>query len=428
MKYENMYCEKLRSSSDDAVSLIGENEDIILPLAVGMPRALYEALERHDGLKNCRLYEMLPLNRLINVEPDKLKIISMFLNNEERQAFRDKKIDLLPNHFSDLPKILKEITNRPTIMAQAAPMDHEGYFSFGTNSDYIVPLLPYAGKIILEVNDHMPRTLGDNKVHINDVTAIIEHHEPLFETPVIPFNEIDEKIGKFVAELIENGDTLQIGFGGVPNAIMNYLTDYRNLTIYTEMFPDRIVDLYESGALTNENNQLAKGRLTATFAYGTKRLYDFMHENDDVRLFPVNKTNDPRIISKHKNMVCINSTIEVDFLGQCNSETIGTYYYSSSGGQGEFGIGTRLAEEGKGIICLHSTAKNDTFSKIVPTLARGSVVTTTKNDVDYVVTEYGIAKLKGKTIRERTKELINIAHPKFKDELTFTAKKMGYLL
>ena len=428
MKYSKLYQDKKLSSANDAVSLIRENEDIVVPLGNGSPKALYKALETYDGLKNCRLYQLLSFNEVIDVSPDKLKIISMFLSGAERKAYNEGKIDLLPNHFSDVPKLLKEVTNKPTIMATVAPMDDEGYFSFGTNSDYSVPLLPYAGKIILEVNEHMPRTIGSNKVHINDVTAIIEHHEPLVETPNIPYNETDEKVGQFIAELINNGDVLQIGIGGMPNAIMNYLADYRNLTIYTEMLPDGIIDLFEKGALTNEKNLLAKGKMTATFAYGSKKLYDFIHENDDVRLFPVNETNDSRTISKLENLVTINSTVEVDFLGQCNSETIGTYYYSSTGGQGDFSIGSRLSTNGKGIICLHSTTKNDTISKITPTLKPGSVVTTSKNDVDYVVTEFGVAKLRGKTIRERTKELIQIAHPKFREELTFEAKKMGYLV
>lgn len=426
--YSKLYEEKRASSANDAVSIIKENEDIVVPLGNGSPRTLYQALETHDGLKNCRLYQLLSFNEIIDVSPDKLKIISMFLTGIERKAYREGKIDLLPNHFSDVPRLLQEVTNRPTIMATVAPMDEEGYFSFGTNSDYVVPLLPYAGKIILEVNEHMPRTIGSNKVHINDVTALIEHNEPLVETPVIPYNETDEKIGQHIAQLISNGDVLQIGIGGIPNAIMNHLVDYRNLTIYTEMLPDRIIDLYEKGALTNENNQLAKGKMTATFAYGTQKLYDFIHENDAVCLFPVNQTNDPRMISKHENLVSINSTVEVDFYGQCNSETIGTYYYSSTGGQGDFSIGTRLSNSGKGIICLHSTAKNGEVSKIRPTLTLGSVVTTSKNDVDYVVTEYGVAKLRGKTIRERTNELIQIAHPKFREELTFEAKKLGFLL
>lgn len=428
MGYTELYKEKKLSSALDAVRLIRENEDIIIPVANGMPRALYKALETHDGLKNCRLFQLLIIDEIIDVDPRRLKIISLFLSGFERKAFNEGKIDLLPNHFSDVPRLLKEITNRPVIMATVAPMEEEGYFSFGTNSDYTVPLLPHAGKIILEVNENMPRTYGGNKVHIRDVTAFIENNPPLFEAPTIELNEKDEKIGQYVAELIKNGDTLQIGFGGIPNAIMKYLLNYRNLTIHTEMFPDLLVDLYESGAVTNEKNVLAKGKMTATFAYGTRRLYDFIHENELVRLFPVNMTNDPRVISQYDNMISINSTVEVDFFGQCNSETIGGYYYSSTGGQGDFSVGARLSKSGKGIICLHSTAKNDTISKIVPALTAQHIVTTSKNDVDYVVTEYGIAKLRGKTVRERTKELIQIAHPKFREQLTYSAKKLGYLL
>ncbi|MDV2885662.1 4-hydroxybutyrate CoA-transferase [Alkalihalophilus pseudofirmus] len=427
MSVHELYKQKKAATSLEAVSIIQPREDIIVPLAVGEPPGLVLALAEHNGLEGNRLFQMLSLYPVLSVDPSKVKIVSMFLNKDERRAFYDKEVDLLPNHFSDLPQILKETTHDRVIMAAVSPMDEDGYFSLGTNCDYVAPLLKDAKRIILEVNENMPRTFGQNHIHIDQVDAFIENHVELPVTPDIPLRPEDEIIGKTVADLIQNGDTLQIGFGAIPNAIMNFLKDHRDLTIFTEMIPDKVVDLFESGAVSNLSNPLHKGSMTATFAFGTKRLYDFMDQNKQVQMYPVDETNDSCLIAKINQLVTINATIEVDLIGQCNSESIGGRYYSSTGGQGDFGIGARMSKGGKGIICLHSTTKGGTISKIVPTLATGSVVTTSKNDVDYIVTEYGVAKLRGKTIRERTQALIDIAHPNFRDELTEKAKDMGYL-
>ncbi len=425
MNYQQIYIEKQATTALKAISVIGPNEDIIVPLAVGEPATLLSALPMHQGLEGNRLFQMLSLHPVISIAPEKLKIISMFLNKDERRAFYDKEIDLLPNHFSDLPAILKEISDQLVIMATVSPMNEDGYFSLGTNCDYISPLLPYAKKIILEVNNYMPFTLGENKIHVSKVDALFEHDQPLPETPAIPLREEDEIIGKKVAEMISNGDVLQIGFGSIPNAIMNFLTNHRDLTIFTEMIPDKVVDLVEAGAVTNSKNPLHPGSMTATFAFGSNRLYDFIHNNDQVHMYPVDQTNNSCLISNIDQLVTINATIEIDFLGQCNSESIGGRFYSSTGGQGDFGIGARMSANGKGIICLHSTAKGGTISKIVPSLAKGSVISTSKNDVDYVVTEFGVAKLRGKSVRERAEALISIAHPKFRNELREKAKEMG---
>ncbi|KHF38802.1 acetyl-CoA hydrolase/transferase family protein [Halalkalibacter okhensis] len=426
MNHLDLYNKKRMNTAEEAVLLIESNEDIIVPLAVGEPPALMSALDSHKTLKGNRLFQMLSLRPVIDVEPSKIKLISMFLNKDERRGFYEKELDLLPNHFSDVPAILEETAKEMVIMATVSPMDDHGYFSLGTNCDYIYPLLNKAKKVIVEVNKEMPYTFGENRIHISEVDGLVEHHATLPVTPEIPLREEDKVIGETVAKMINDGDTLQIGFGAIPNAIMNYLKNHKDLTIFTEMIPDKVVDLFDAGAITNSNNPLKKGSMTATFAFGSKKLYDFMHNNEQVQMFPVTKTNDSRIIAQIDQLVTINATVEVDFFGQCNSESIGGRYYSSTGGQADFGIGARMANNGKGIICLHSTAKNGTISKIVPTLAKGSVVTTSKNDVDYVVTEYGVAKLRGKTIRERVEALIQIAHPNFRDELTLEAEKMGY--
>lgn len=427
MKLLTQYREKL-CSAEEAIAHIKPETDILTPLLTGEPRLLKKQLESYEGLRGNRLFQMLSTQDVLDVSHEKLKIISMFLGAAEREAFKKGKIDLLPNHFSDIPKILQQIAKDLVVMATVSPMDENGYFSLGTNCDHTAALIPFAKTILLEVNEYMPRTFGENQIHISQVSALVENHQPLIEASTARLSEKDKQIGEYVAELINDGDTLQIGFGSIPNAIMDNLQKHRQLTIHTEMIPEKVIDLFNSGAITNENNPLRKGKMTATFAYGSRRLYDFLHENRDVYMLPVNKTNHAYELAAFKNLVTVNATVEVDFLGQGNSEMIGGTYWSSTGGQADFQLASHLVEGGRGVLCLHSTTKDAAISKIVPTLNPGTPITTSKNDIDYVVTEYGIAQLRGKTIRERTSELIRIAHPSFRDELMFEAKRMGYLI
>ncbi|MEH7374424.1 acetyl-CoA hydrolase/transferase family protein [Neobacillus drentensis] len=426
MSYQVVYKAK-RFTAEEAVRFVEPGDGIIIPIT-GEPPALLEALPSNGRLLGNRLFRMLPALPVLDLEPEKIKQVSIFLSGLDRKGFSEGTIDLLPNHFSDIPSLLKRQTPNPVIMAVVSPMDEEGYFSLGTGVSYVGPLLADAKSIIVEVNKNMPRTFGEqNRIHISQVTALIENN---FELPSLPdpkLTEKDMKIGQTIAELINNGDTIQIGFGSMPNAVMEYLKDHRDLGVYTEMLPDKVVDLYEKGVITNANKKIFKGKTTATFALGSKKLYDFLDNNQDILMLPCDVCNDVRNIAQLDNLVSVNTTVEVDFLGQCNSETINGKYYSSSGGQGDFTKGIRLTENGRGIICLYSTTKNDTISKIVPALPHGAVVTTSKNDVDIIVTEYGKAELKGKTVQERTEALINIAHPKFREQLAFDAVKRGFL-
>jgi acyl-CoA hydrolase len=415
-------------TAEQAIHFIEPGDDIIAPVSPGGPPALLNALSGHTKLAGNRIYQMLPFHPAFDIGEERIRQVSIFLSGQDRPGFQQGTIDLLPNHFSDIPSLLLQATTNRVIMAAVSKMDENGYFSLGTSLSYIGPLIDKAKTIILEVNENMPRTFGEqNQIHISQVTALIENHVKIPVMPNPKLNEKDYKIGQTIADIIKNGDTLQIGFGSMPNAVMEFLENHRDLGVYTEMLPDKIVDLYESGAITNQNKTFYKGKTTATFALGTQRLYDFIHENEDILMLPCDVCNDVRNIAQIDNLVSVNSTVEVDFIGQCNSETINGKYYSSSGGQGDFTKGVRLTKSGRGIICLYSTAKNDTISKIVPQLPQGAVVTTSKNDVDIIVTEYGKAELKGKTIQERTEALINIAHPKFREQLIFDATKMGFL-
>ena len=429
MSYQEIYRAKCMTA-EEAVRLVQPGDAIIMPINPGEPPALLEALPSNHKLQGNRLFRMLAGYPVLNVEPERIKQISKFLGAFDRKAFNDGIIDLLPNHFSDIPSLLK-LSTSPTkrvIMAAVSPMDAEGNFSLGTSISHIGPLIGDAKSILLEVNNNMPRTFGEqNQIHISQVTALVENNFdlPSLADPIL--SDKDMKIGRTIAELIHNGDTLQIGFGSIPNAVIESLKEHRDLGIHTEMLPDKVVDLYKNGCISNMNKKIFKGKITATFALGSRKLYDFMDNNKDILMLPCNVSNDLRNIAQLDNLVSINSTVEIDFFGQCNSETMNGTYYSSTGGQADFGKGVRMAANGRGIICLYSTAKNDTISKIVPALPPGAVVTTSKNDVDIVVTEYGMAELKGKTVQERTEALIKIAHPKFRDQLTFEAVKLGFL-
>lgn len=419
--------EEKRLSLEETIAFINQEEDIIMPLIAGEPHKLMKQLETYEGLQGNRLFQMLSAQDVLDVAPEKLKIISMFMGTAERKAFKEGEIDLLPNHFSDIPKLLQQFPADKVVMATVSPMDENGYFSLGTNCDHTAAMIPFAKTILLEVNENMPRTYGENQIHISQVSACIENNSPIPEAPAAKLTDKDKQIGAYVAELIHNGDVLQIGFGSIPSAIIDNLKGHQNLSVHTEMIPEKIIELYNSGAITNENNPFHKGKMTATFAYGSQKLYDFLHENHNIHMMPVNKTNHVCNLASVKNLVTINAGVEIDFLGQANSEMIGETYWSSTGGQADFQLASHLSEGGRGVLCLHSTAKGDTISKITPTLNPGTPVTTGKNDIDYVVTEYGIAKLRGKTIRERTNELIGIAHPKFRDQLEYKANQMGYM-
>ncbi|MBL0387504.1 acetyl-CoA hydrolase/transferase family protein [Tumebacillus sp. ITR2] len=427
MNHHVLYQEKLRTA-EEAVLLIEPQDDIIVPLSAGEPPALLDALPGQMRLRGNRLFQMLSLRPALVVPEERIRLVSMFLGAGDRPGFGSGHLDLLPNHFSDLPGLLREVTSNRVIMATVSPMDGRGYFSLGTNCDYTATLLDDAKLILLEVNGNMPRTFGHNQIHISQVAALVENHVPLPTLGEPQITEKDAKIGRLIADLIQDGDTLQIGFGAIPNAVMDFLAGHRDLGVFTEMLPDKVIDLFLSGVITNQKKPLYTGQMTTTFALGSERLYSFMNECPHLRMLPVDESNDVRVIAQIPNLVSINSTVEVDFLGQCNSETVQGRYYSSTGGQTDFARGARLSKNWRGIICLHATTKGDTISKIVPTLFPGSVVSTSKNDVDLIVTEYGVAKLKGKTIRDRTRALIEIAHPKFREELEFDARKMGYLL
>ncbi|MDQ3106397.1 MAG: propionyl-CoA--succinate CoA transferase [Actinomycetota bacterium] len=416
--------------AEDVVTLLHDGADLIVPLANGEPVAVLDAVEaaapRFTGMRVHQMHALHDRRYLHGSLREHLVHISYFLSPVTRPAFHAGGCELVPNHFSEVPRLLRETTSAPVVLAAAAPMDRHGYFSLGTNCDYVAPFIGSA-PFFLEVNARMPRTFGRNQIHVSQVAGWCEVDRPLIaiESPVP--SEVDLRIAALVAERIPDGATIQAGIGSIPNAVLAGLRDHENLGVHTELLSDGFVELIESGVVNGSRKRLSPGKVVTTFALGTQALYDFLHENPAVELLPVDHVNDPRVIAEEDCFVSINATVEVDLVGQCASETVAGRYWSSSGGQADFARGAMYAEHGRAFIVLPSTAAGGTVSRIRNSLTPGSVVTTLKNTVDKVVTEFGVAELRGRTIRDRTTNLIAIAHPAFRDELTAEAKATGHL-
>jgi len=312
-------------------------------------------------------------------------------------------------------------------LIHVSPPDEHGFCSFGVEVGVTKTAAEVAPIVIAEVNPHMPRTLGDSFIHVSKLTHIVEVDYPLPESYGGKPTPLQCAIGQRVAALIEDGSTLQTGIGGIPNAVLAFLGDKKHLGIHTELFSDGVIDLVNQGVITNEAKTLHPGKMIAGFVLGTQRLYDFIHDNPIVELHPTEYVNDPYLIAQNRKMVAINSALEIDLTGQVCADSMGHIFYSGVGGQVDFIRGAARSKGGKPIIAMPSTTKGDTVSRIVWELKPGAGVVTTRNDVHYVVTEYGVAYLHGKTIRERVKTLIDIAHPKFQAELEAKAFELGYL-
>ncbi|HVM53989.1 MAG TPA: acetyl-CoA hydrolase/transferase C-terminal domain-containing protein [Acidimicrobiales bacterium] len=409
---------------------VEDGADLIVPLANGEPVSVVDAIEAHATERSgVRIHQMHALHDrpyLHGSVRDHLLHVSYFLSPVTRPAFYERGCELVPSHFSEMPRLLRETTRCSLVLAAASPPDRHGYFSLGTNCDYVGAFI---GKVpfFLEVNRQMPRTFGRNQVHASQLAGWTEVDRPLLEVPPAQPGEVDAKIAALVAERIVDGATLQVGIGSIPNALVAALSGHRDLGIHTELLSDGLIDLIEAGVVTGTRKVRAPGKVITTFALGTQRLYDFMHENAIVELLPVDYVNDPRVIATERCFVSINATVEIDLLGQCASETVGGRYWSSSGGQADFARGAMYSEQGEAFIVLPSTALGGTVSRIRATLTPGSVVTTLKNTVDHIVTEYGVADMRGRSISQRASALIAIAHPDFRDELTAEAKTIGYL-
>ena len=432
-----IYNQKL-VSSDDAVRNIKSGDNVIIQPGCAAPSELIRAMvRRKDELENVKLYHILIVGDLPYLQPGMEKHFkhkAFFIGANARKAVNEGRSEFIPIFLSDVPLLFKlgRITTDVALLNVSLPDEH-GFCSYGVDVGTIKTPAEKSKIIIAQVNKYMPRTLGDSFIHINKITYIVECDEEIKELPQVDPNTTPEvlavfdKIGKNVADLIEDGSTLQMGIGAIPDSVMKYLYDKKDLGIHTEMFSDGIIDLVEAGVINGEKKTLHPGKIIAGFVLGTKRVYNFIDNNPIFEFHPQEYVNDPFIISKNNKMVAINSALEVDLTGQVCADSIGTKLYSGIGGQVDFIRGASKSEGGKPIIALPSTTKNDTITRIVPTLKPGAGVVTSRGDVDYIVTEYGAVDLWGKTLQERAKALISISHPNFREELTKYAKETLYI-
>jgi len=418
------------ASPDAVLEHVAPGTHVLVPLANGEPVALLDALQANaDALDRVTVHQMHGLHDrpfLHGSHRGRLDYRAYFLSSVTRRAFHEGTIDLVPCHFSEVPLLLSQLEGPTLVLAAASPIDRHGSFSLGTNADYVASFI---GKVpfFLEANARMPRTFGRNQLHVSQVAGWIEVDRPLVEVPPPERSALDDAIADRVAERIPDGATIQVGIGSIPNAILDRLSGHRDLGIHTELLTDGVIPLVESGVINGTRKRRRPTKMVATFALGTGELYGFMDENTAIDMLPVDWVNDPRVIGQEPCFVSVNATTEIDFLGQAASETIGGRYWSGSGGQTDFARGAQYSERGQGFIVLHSTTSDGTKSRISAQLPLGSVVTTLKNTIDNVVTEHGVAELRGRSLRERTLALIRIAHPAFRDELTRQARDLGYL-
>lgn len=421
MGWQKCYRDKLVSAKEAALK-IPSNSTVVLGHAAGTPKDVIDAMvENKANFKNVEIVHMLSLGsgEYMNedMEPH-FRHNAIFVGGNSRKAVEENRADYTPCFFYEVPRLFKDgYLDVNVALVQLSRPDEKGYCSFGVSCDYTKPATEVADIVIAEVNDKMPRVMGENFIHISEIDYIVETSNELYEIPLPKIGEVEKAIGENCAKIIEDGSTLQLGIGAIPDAVLMSLKDKKDLGIHTEMFSDGVLELIESGVINGSAKTIHKGKMISTFLMGSKKLYEYIDNNPSVELYPVNYVNHPCTIMKNDKMVSINSCIQVDLMGQVVSESIGNKQFSGVGGQVDYVRGASMAKGGKSLIAIPSTASKGKISRIVPFLTKGSAVTTSRNDVHYVITEYGIADLRGKTLKERAKALIDIAHPKFREEL-----------
>ncbi len=425
-------------TADEALKVVKSHDKIVVQPGGAAPMELIRALVRKkDELMDVEIYHILIVGDLPYTKPGMEKHFkhkAFFIGKNTRTAVNDGRAEFIPIFLSEVTLLFKKgILNADVALINVSPPDEHGFCSYGIDVGNIKTPAEKANIVIAQVNKEMPRGLGNSFIHVNKLDYIVEHDEPLMELPQVDPHtsqevlDVYDKIGQYVSEMIEDGSTLQLGIGAIPDSVMKYLRDKNDLGIHTEMFSDGIVELVQEGVINGEKKTLHTGKIIAGFVLGTKKSYEFIDNNPIIEFHPQEYVNDPFVIAQNNKMVAINSAIEIDLTGQVCSDSIGTKLYSGIGGQVDFIRGAAHSEGGKPIIALPSTTKDFNISRIVPKLKEGAGVVTSRGDVHYVVTEYGVAQLFGKSIQERAKALINIAHPKFRDELTEYAKEVYHI-
>ena len=418
-------------SAEQALKAVNSGNRVVIGHACGEPPSLVEALvARAPELANVEIVHMVAMGPAKYSQPGMEKSFrhnALFVGGSTRKAVEEGRADFTPCFFSEIPRLFKNgFLPVDVALIQVTPPDSEGLCSLGLSVDYTLPAAESARIVIAQMNNNLPRT-GGARISLDSINYIVEKDEPLIELKPPKIGDLEKQIGENVAALIPDGATLQLGIGAIPDAVLLFLKNKKDLGIHSEMFSDGVVVLAEAGVITNRKKTQNPGKFIATFLMGTQKLYDFVNNNPDVELRPVDYTNDPYVIGSHDNMMSINSALQVDFMGQVNAEMIGSRQFSGIGGQVDFVRGASRSFGGKSIIALPSTAASGTVSRICSELDPGAAVSTSRNDVHYIVTEWGVAELRGKSLRKRAEALIAIAHPDFREMLTVTARKKGLL-
>ncbi|MFZ4617116.1 MAG: acetyl-CoA hydrolase/transferase family protein [Rectinemataceae bacterium] len=421
---------------DDAVSKIKSGDDIIVAMCASEPQGCMERFHIiADSVQDVRVFSCLTLKPYeFFMKPEmrgRFELASWFHAPGTREALKSGTgtITFVPNMLSRAASDRISVRQPDIFFGTCTPPDSHGYVSLSLGITYEKDIIEAARLIILEVNPRLPRTYGDTQLHIRDVDFFVEHYQEVPTLPAPTPSETDLMIGAHIASLVEDGSTIQLGIGGIPNAAALALRDKKDLGVHTEMFVDSIMELYELGVITNDRKSLKRGKFVTTFAMGSRKLYDWLDDNVAVEFQRGKWVNDPAVVAQNSRMVSINTCLSVDFTGQVASESLGPNQYSGTGGQSDTAQGAVSATDGRGksIIACYSTARGGTVSTIQSTLSEGSAVTLHRSNVDHVVTEHGVARLRGRTVRERTKALIAIADPKFRDELSAKAKTLNYI-
>ena len=420
MNWKEEYKRKI-STTEKAIKDIHDGDCVVLGHAAAVPKLVPQAMADHcEEYNDVLIFHMTTLGDNPLLHPrcyGHFRHVSNFLSGNSRDAVNHLEGDFFPAFFKDVPEMIGDEIPCDIAVFQSTPPNSEGYCSLGVSCDYAIAAIRRARVVIIETNEMMPFVGGDNMIHVSQIDHIIPCAYRLPELHSDAPSEVELAIGRHCASLVTDGTTLQLGIGAIPNAVLTELGDKNDLGIHSEMFSDGVAELMRRGIINGSRKTMHKCKVVASFIMGSRELYDFVDGNDAIELYPVDYTNDPIVIARQYRMVSINSCLEVDLMGQVASETIGMRQYSGIGGQIDFVRGASMAREGKSIIAMPSTAAGGTISRIKPFLSPGAAVSTTRNDINYLVTEYGIARLKGRTLQHRAEDLIRIAHPDFRPML-----------
>jgi acyl-CoA hydrolase len=432
MDWQHLYASKI-VDAQEATSMINRGSRVFIGTGCGEPQHLIHAMVKDQNLQDIMVYQMLSftLSKYVD-DPSFTRRFSLklfFISRAMRKAAFEGKIDYIPEYLSQIPRLFSSHRiGLDAALVQVSPPDKFGYCSLGVSVDITRSAVTHATMVIAQVNPKMPRTWGDSFVHVDEIDCLVPYEEDLVEAlPTIKDNEVARRIGHYVSQLVDDGATLQIGFGNLPYAILKYLDGKNDLGIHTQLITDGLLPLFEKGVITNKKKTFLPGRVVSSLCMGSEKIYRYVDNNPAFYFRSSEFVNDPTVIARNDNLISISSALEVDLTGQVCSDSMGYLFYSGIGDQVDFLRGSSMSRGGFSIIALPSTAQKDSVSRIVSHLSEGAGVATTRGDVNFVITEYGIAELKGKGIYQRVMELAQIAHPKFREELIDVAKKRHYI-